>query len=81
MRGRKPITLSVGPPRYQMKQGISGTVAWNQGGVGVDHAAVYLFRIDHQAKELVEALRTYTDPQGEFEMLTPAGLDVQIEEQ
>ena len=41
-----------------MKQGISGTVAWNQGGVGVDHAAVYLFRIDHQAKELVEALRT-----------------------
>ena len=59
----------------------SGTVTWNQGGAGVDHAIVYLFRVDHQAKELVEALRTYTDPQGEIEMLTPAGLDVQIEEQ
>ena len=39
---------------------------------------VYLFRVDHQAKELVETARTYTDPQGEFEMLTPAGLEVQI---
>ena len=39
---------------------------------------VYLFRVDHQAKELVEAGRTYTDPQGGFEMLTPAGLEVQI---
>ena len=39
---------------------------------------VYLFRVDHQAKELVEAIRTYTDPQGGFEMLTPAGLEVQI---
>ena len=37
--------------------------------------------VDHQAKELVEASRTYTDRQGEIEMLTPAGLDVQIEEQ
>ena len=38
----------------------------------------YLFRVDHQAKELVEAIRTYTDPQGGFGMLTPAGLEVQI---
>ena len=56
----------------------SGTVTWNQGGAGVDHAVVYLFRVDHQAKELVEASRTYTDQQGRFEMLTPAGLEVQI---
>jgi len=56
----------------------SGTVTWNQDGVGVDHAAVYLFRVDHQAKELVESSRTYTDQQGRFEMLTPAGLEVQI---
>ena len=55
-----------------------GTVTWNQGGAGVDHAAVYLFRVDHQAKELVESSRTYTDPQGRFELLTPAGLEVQI---
>jgi len=27
---------------------------------------------------LVETGRTYTDPQGGFEMLTPAGLKVQI---
>jgi len=39
---------------------------------------VYLFRVDHQAKELVEASRTYTDQQGRFELLTPAGLEVQI---
>jgi hypothetical protein len=39
---------------------------------------VYLFRVDHPAKELVETGRTYTDPQGGFEMLTPAGLEVQI---
>ena len=39
---------------------------------------VYLFRVDHRAKELVEASRTYTDQQGGFEMLTPAGLEVQI---
>jgi len=56
----------------------SGTVTWNQGGAGVDHAIVYLFRVDHQAKELVEASRTYTDQQGRFEMLTPTGLEVQI---
>jgi len=56
----------------------SGTVTWNQDGAGVDHAVVYLFRVDHQAKELVEASRTYTDQQGKFEMLTPAGLEVQI---
>ena len=56
----------------------SGTVTWNQGGAGVDQAVVYLFRVDHQAKELVEASRTYTDLQGRFEMLTPAGLEVQI---
>ena len=56
----------------------SGTVTWNQGGAGVDHAVVYLFRLDHQAKELVESSRTYTDPQGRFELLTPAGLEVQI---
>ncbi|MDP6752019.1 MAG: hypothetical protein QGH37_34375 [Candidatus Poribacteria bacterium] len=56
----------------------SGTVTWNQGGAGVDRAIVYLFRVDHQAKELVEASRTYTDQQGRFEMLTPAGLEVQI---
>ena len=37
-----------------------------------------LFRVDHQAKELVEASHTYTDQQGRFEMLTPAGLEVQI---
>ena len=61
-----------------MKQGISGTVAWNQGGVGMDHAVVYLFRVDHRAKELVETARTYTDQQGKFEMLTPAGLEMQI---
>ena len=48
------------------------------GGAGVDQAVVYLFRVDYQAKELVEASRTYTDPQGRFEMLTPAGLEVQI---
>ena len=29
----------------------SGTVTWNQGGAGVDQAVVYLFRLDHQAKE------------------------------
>ena len=57
---------------------ISGTVTWNQGGAGVDQAVVYLFRVDHQARELVEASRTYTDQQGRFEMLTPAGLEVQI---
>ena len=51
----------------------SGTVTWNQGGAGVDHAAVYLFRVDHRAKELVEASRTYTDRQGGFQMLTPTG--------
>jgi len=56
----------------------SGTVTWNQGGAGVDHAVVYLFRVDHRAKELVESSRTYTDQQGRFEMLTPAGLEVQI---
>ena len=56
----------------------SGTVTWNQGGAGVDHAVVYLFRVDHQAKELVEASRTYTDQQGRFELPTPAGLEVQI---
>ena len=56
----------------------SGTVTWNQDGAGVDHAVVYLFRVDLQAKELVEASRTYTDQQGRFEMLTPAGLEVQI---
>ena len=56
----------------------SGTVTWNQGGAGVDHAIVYLFRVDHQAKELVEASHTYTDQQGRFEMLTPAGLELQI---
>ena len=56
----------------------SGTVTLNQGGAGVDHAIVYLFRVDHQAKELVETSRTYTDPQGRFEMLTPAGLELQI---
>ena len=44
----------------------------------MDQAAVDLFRVGHQAKELVEASRTYTDPQGRFEMLTPAGLEVQI---
>ena len=37
-----------------------------------------LFRVDYQAKELVEASHTYTDQQGRFEMLTPAGLEVQI---
>ncbi len=56
----------------------SGTVTWNQGGAGVDQAVVYLFRVDHQAKELVESSRTYTDQQGRFEILTPAGLEVQI---
>ena len=56
----------------------SGTETWNQGGAGVDRAIVYLFRVNHQAKELVEASRTYTDQQGRFEMLTPAGLEVQI---
>ena len=56
----------------------SGTVTWNQDGAGVDHAVVYLFRVDHQAKELVETARTYTNPQGGFEMLMPAGLEVQI---
>jgi len=53
----------------------SGTITRNQDGAGVDHAVVYLFRVDHQAKELVETARTYTDPQGGFEMLTPAGLE------
>jgi hypothetical protein len=47
-------------------------------GIKVDHTVVYLFRLDHQAKELVESSRTYTDPQGRFELLTPAGLEVQI---
>ena len=47
----------------------------------MDHAVVYLFRVDYQAKELVETARTYTDQQGKFEMLTPAGLEVQIGEQ
>ena len=28
----------------------SGTVTWNQDGVGVAHAVVYQFRVDHQAK-------------------------------
>ena len=35
----------------------SGTVTWNQGVAGVDQALVYLFRVDHPAKELVEAGR------------------------
>ena len=61
-----------------MKQGISGTVTRNRGGGGVDHAVVYLFRVDYQAKELVETARTYTDQQGKFEMLTPASLEVRI---
>ena len=60
------------------RQWTSSTVTWNQDGAGVDHAMVYLFRVDHRAKELVEASRTYTDQQGGFEMLTPAGLEVQI---
>ena len=34
----------------------------NQGSAGVDQAVVCLFRVDHPAKELVEASRTYTDP-------------------
>ena len=55
----------------------SGTVTWNQGGDGVDHAVVYLFRVDHQAKELVEVSRIYTGKQGRFEMLTPVSLEVQ----
>ncbi|MDP6999901.1 MAG: hypothetical protein QF569_27860 [Candidatus Poribacteria bacterium] len=42
------------------------------------HAIAYLFRVDHQAKELVETTRTYTDQQGRFELLTPAGLEAQI---
>ena len=50
----------------------------NPDGAGVDQAVVYLFRVDHPAKELVESSRTYTDPQGRFELLTPAGLEVQI---
>jgi len=54
----------------------SGTVTWNQGGARVDHAVICLFRVDQQAKELVEVNRTYTEPQGRFEMLTPAGLEV-----
>ena len=53
-------------------------MTWNQGEAGVDHAVAYLFGVDHQAKELVEAARTYTDSQGRFEMLTSAGLEVQI---
>jgi len=57
------------------RQWTSSTVTWNQDGAGVDHAMV---RVDHRAKELVEASRTYTDQQGGFEMLTPAGLEVQI---
>ena len=48
------------------------------GRAGVDQAVVYLFRVDYQAKELVEASRTYTDRQGGFQMLTPTGLEVQI---
>ena len=43
----------------------------------MDQALVYLFRVGHPAKELVEAGRTSTDPQGGFEMLTPVGLEVQ----
>ena len=39
---------------------------------------IYLFPVDHPAKELVEIARTDTDPQGGFQMLTPAGLEVQI---
>ena len=50
----------------------------NQDSAGVDQAVVYLSRVDHPAKELVEAGRTYTDQQGRFEMLTTAGLEVQI---
>ena len=50
----------------------------NPDGAGVDQAAAYLFRVDHPAKELVEAGRTYTAPQGGVEMLTPAGLEVLI---
>ena len=44
----------------------------------MDQAVVYLFRVDHPAKELVETGRTYTDPQRGFKILTPAGLEVQI---
>ena len=29
----------------------------NQDGAGVDQAVIYLFRVDHRAKELVEAGR------------------------
>ena len=35
----------------------SGTVTWNQDGAGVDQAVVYLFRIDHHAKELATPIR------------------------
>ena len=45
---------------------------WNSGGNYVN------WTVDHQAKELVEASRTYTDRQGRFELPTPAGLEVQI---
>ena len=51
------------------------TVTWNQDGAGVDHAVVDLFRVNCQAKELVEARCTYIGQQGRFEMLTPAGLE------
>ena len=74
----KYITIRMQDEVVDTATKTSGTVTWNQGGAGVDHAVVYLFRVDHQAKELVEASRTYTDQQGRFEMLTPAGLEVQI---
>ena len=56
----------------------SGTVTWNQGGDGVDQALVYLFRVDHPAKELVEAGRPIPIHKEWFKILTPAGLEVQI---
>ena len=74
----KYITIRMQDEVVDTATKTSGTVTWNQGGAGVDHAVVYVFRVDHQAKELVEASRTYTDQQGRFEMLTPAGLEMQI---
>ena len=44
----------------------------------MDQALVYLFRVDHQAKELVEAGRPIPIHKEWFKILTPAGLEVQI---
>ena len=68
-------TANIRPKPYQKTVLIKQTRYWppvdelaetdplsNQDSAGADQAVIYLFPVDHPAKELVEAGRTYTDP-------------------